>query len=171
MRRPRPDPADPLSAARAGPAARTGARCPASGPAAPTPTGTRPPRTAPDHRRPALLDQVTGWCQGPTDRPLLLVTGSGGTGKTRLGREACVQMLLAGWDAGLADDRHRDGAATTRLQWPTLLVIDDADLRTGLISALVDCLRFDDVGPEIRLLLLARATGAWWDRLVRQQEL
>jgi hypothetical protein len=119
-----------------------------------------------------LLDQVTGWCQDPaTDRPVLLVTGGGGSGKTRLGREACVQMLVAGWDAGLADDQRRDGAATTRLQRPTLLVIDDADLRTGLISALVGYLRWDDAGPAVRLLLLARAAGTWWDRLVRQQEL
>ena len=80
-------------------------------------------------------------------------------------------MLVAGWDAGLADDRRRDGAATTRLQRPTLLVIDDADLRTGLISALVGYLRWDDAGPPVRLLLLARAAGTWWDRLVRQQEL
>src|SRR6266702_4082472 len=119
-----------------------------------------------------LLDQVTGWCQDPaTDRPLLLVTGGGGSGKTRLGREACVQMLVAGWDAGLADDQRRDGIATTRLQRPTLLVIDDADLRTGRISALVGYLRWDDAGPPVRLLLLARAAGTWWDRLVRQQEL
>ena len=102
---------------------------------------------------------------------MLLVTGGGGSGKTRLGREACVQMLVAGWDAGLADDQRRDGTATDRLQRPTLLVVDDADLRTGLISALVDYLRWDDAGPPVRLLLLARAAGAWWDRLVRQQEL
>ena len=121
--------------------------------------------------RQVLLDQITGWCQGPTGRPLLLVTGGGGSGKTRLGREACVQMLVAGWDAGLADDQRRDGARTDRLQRPTLLVVDDADLRTGLISALVDYLRWDDAGPPVRLLLLARAAGAWWDRLVRQQEL
>ena len=122
--------------------------------------------------RQALLDQVTSWCQDPaTDRPLLLVTGGGGSGKTRLGREACVQMLLVGWDAGLADDQRRDGTATTRLQRPTLLVVDDADLRTGLISALVEYLRWDDSGPPVRLLLLARAAGTWWDRLVRQQEL
>jgi hypothetical protein len=122
--------------------------------------------------RQALLDQVTCWCQDPaTDRPVLLVTGAGGSGKTRLGREACVQMLVAGWDAGLADDRRRDGTATTRLARPTLLVVDDADLRTGLISALVDYLRWDDAGPPVRLLLLARAAGPWWDRLVRQQEL
>ena len=123
--------------------------------------------------RQLLLDQITGWCQEPaTDRPLLLVTGGGGSGKTRLGREACVQMqLVAGWDAGLADDQRRDGAATTGLQRPTLLVIDDADLRADLISALVGYLRQDDAGPEVRLLLLARAAGAWWDRLVRQQEL
>jgi hypothetical protein len=118
-----------------------------------------------------LLDQVTGWCHSPTDRPVLLVTGGGGSGKTRLGREACVQVLMAGWDAGLADDQHRDGSPTDRLQRPTLLVVDDADLRTGLIAALVGYLRWDDAGPEVRLLLLARAAGAWWDRLVRQQEL
>ena len=99
------------------------------------------------------------------------MTGGGGSGKTRLGREACVQMLVAGWDAGLADDQRRDGTATDRLQRPTLLVVDDADLRTGLIAALVDYLRWDDAGPPVGLLLLARAAGAWWDRLVRQQEL
>jgi hypothetical protein len=121
--------------------------------------------------RQPVLDQVTGWCQDPADRPVLLVTGGGGSGKTRLGREACVQMLVAGWDAGLADDQRRDGAATDRLARPTLLVVDDADLRTGLISALVDYLRWDDAGPSAGLLLLARAAGAWWDRLLRQQEL
>ena len=78
---------------------------------------------------------------------------------------------MAGWDAGLADDQRRDGAATDRLQRPTLLVVDDADLRTGLIAALVGYLRWDDAGPPVGLLLLARAAGAWWDRLVRQQEL
>ena len=121
--------------------------------------------------RQLLLDRITGWCQGPAGRPVLLVTGGGGSGKTRLGREACVQMLVAGWDAGLADDQRRDGAATTRLQRPTLLVVDEADLRTGLTAALVDYLRFDEAGPEVRLLLLARAAGTWWDRLVRQQDL
>ena len=121
--------------------------------------------------RQAVLDQVTGWCQDPADKPVLLVTGGGGSGKTRLGREACVQMLVTGWDAGLADDKRRDGAATDRLARPTLLVVDDADLRTGLISALVDYLRWDDAGPSAALLLLARAAGDWWGRLVRQQEL
>ena len=120
--------------------------------------------------RQVLLDQITGWPQGP-DRPIVLVTGGGGSGKTRLGREACVQMLMAGWDAGLADDQRRDGTPADRLARPTLLVVDDADLRTGLIAALVDYLRWDDAGPEVRLLLMARAAGAWWDRLVRQLEL
>ena len=39
------------------------------------------------------------------------------------------------------------------------------------IAALIGYLRWDDAGPEVRLLLLARAAGAWWERLVRQQEL
>ena len=50
-------------------------------------------------------------------------------------------------------------------------MVDDADLRTGLIAALVGYLRWDEAGPPVRLLLLARAAGAWWERLVRQQEL
>ena len=101
----------------------------------------------------------------------MLVTGGGGSGKTRLGREACVQMLMDGWDAGLADDQRRDGTAISRLQRPTLLVVDDADLQTGLIAALVEYLRWDDAGPPVSLLLLARAAGPWWDRLIRQQDL
>ena len=121
--------------------------------------------------RQALLDQISGWCLGLSGTPVLLMLGGGGSGKTRLGREACVRMLVAGWDAGVADDQRRDGAATTWLQRPTLLLVDDADLRAGLISALVDYLRRDDTGPEVRLLLLARAAGDWWDRLVRQQGL
>jgi hypothetical protein len=120
--------------------------------------------------RQLLLDRIAGWPQGP-DKPVLLVTGGGGSGKTRLGREACVQMLTAGWDAGLADDQRRDGTPADRLQRPTLLVIDEADLRTGLIAALVGYLRWDEAGPPVRLLLLARAAGTWWDRLVRQQDL
>jgi tetratricopeptide (TPR) repeat protein len=121
--------------------------------------------------RERLLDQVIRWCQDPASRPVLLVTGGGGSGKTRLGREACMRMLLAGWDAGLADDQRRDGTATTRLERATLVVVDDADLSTGLIAGLVGYLRGDDAGPEVRLLLLARARGVWWDQLVRQQEL
>jgi hypothetical protein len=121
--------------------------------------------------RQQVLDQITGWCQDLASTPVLLVTGGGGSGKTRLGREACVQMLMAGWDAGLADDKRRDGPAMDRLARPTLLVVDDADVRTGLIAALVDYLRWDDAGPPVGLLLLARAAGEWWDRLVRQLEL
>ena len=117
--------------------------------------------------RQAVLEQIDGWCQGPPGTPVLLVTGRGGSGKSRPGREACLQMLLAGRDAGIADDQLRDGVATTLLQRPTLLMIDDADLRIGLISALVDYLRRDDAGPPVALLL-ARAAGAWWDRLVRR---
>jgi hypothetical protein len=121
--------------------------------------------------RQAVLDQISSWCQGPPGTPVLLVVGGGGSGKTRLGREACVQMLATGWDAGIADDQRRDGAATTRLQRPTLLMVDDADLRTTLISALFDYLRWDAAGPPVGLLLLARAAGGWWDRLIRQQGL
>ena len=119
--------------------------------------------------RQPVMNQITGWCQGPPGTPVLLVTGGGGSGKTRLGREACVQMMLvAGWDTGLADDQGRGGTPTDRLQRPTLLVVDDADLHTGLIAALINYRRRDEDGPPVRLLL-ARAAGEWWDRLVRQE--
>ncbi len=56
-------------------------------------------------------------------------------------------MLVAGRDAGIAGDQRRDGTATIRPTRPTLLVVHDADLRTGLISGMVDYLRWDDAGP------------------------
>ena len=121
--------------------------------------------------RQGLLDQLTRWCHDAAGKPIKLITGGGGSGKTRLAREACVQMLVNGWDAGMADDQRQDGTAMNRLQRPTLLVVDDADLRTGLIVALVEYLRWDDAGPPVNLLLLARAAGPWWDRLIRQQDL
>jgi hypothetical protein len=121
--------------------------------------------------RQVALDQVISWCQDSAGRPLMLVIGGGGSGKTRLGREACVRMLVRGWDAGLADDQRRDGTALTQLQRRTLLVVDDADLHTGLISALVEYLGRDYGGPQIGLLLLARAAGDWWDHLVLENGL
>ena len=114
--------------------------------ASPRPTGRQPPtpsgavHAAPEHGlvpflgRQPLLHRFTRWCQDPaTDRPFRLVIGAAGRARPGSdGRRACG--AAAGWDAGLADDQRRDGTATTRLQRPTLLVVDDADIRTGLIS-------------------------------------
>jgi hypothetical protein len=53
----------PAAATPAGPAARTRARCPASGPAGPTPTETRPPRTA------AIVSARLGSLPSPSATP------------------------------------------------------------------------------------------------------
>jgi len=93
------------------------------------------------------------------------VTGPGGVGKTRLSVELCGRLEAQGWRC----ERPADGAEATALEavrrvhrGPVLLVVDYAETRAGL-GALLRAVAAD-AGP-VRVLLLARAAGEWWDRL------
>ena len=117
------------------------------------------------------LETLQAWCLNDTSQPLRLITGAGGSGKTRLAAEACVRMTGQGWQAGFADPKAPGGRAQLEFDRPTLLVIDDADLNVPLLADLVR--RMDDWPPgtpPVRLLLLARHTTIWWDTLNRNTD-
>jgi hypothetical protein len=98
--------------------------------------------------------------------PLRLITGAGGSGKTRLAAEACVRMAGQGWQAGFADPKAPGGPVQLEFDRPTLLVVDDADLNVMLLADLVRRMSYWPPGtPPVRLLLLARHTTGWWDTL------
>jgi hypothetical protein len=49
-------------------------------------------------------------------------------------------------------------------------VVDDADLQVQLSTALLTRLAFQPNRPPLRLLLLVRSQGAWWEQLVIQTD-
>ena len=112
------------------------------------------------------LDTLQAWCLDGTAPALRLITGAGGSGKTRLAAEACVRMAGQGWQAGFADPKAPAGRAQLEFDRPTLLVIDDADLNVPLLADLVRAVSYWPPGiPPARLLLVARHISGWWDTL------
>jgi tetratricopeptide (TPR) repeat protein len=132
-----------------------------------SPAGLLDPRrglvafTGREHELAGLL----AWCQDGSPRGVRLVTGPGGVGKTRLSVELCGRLDPDGWRCVRVGDRQEEFAvATARRGWPgrLLLVVDYAETRIGL-SRLLRAVAAD-AGP-VRVLLLARSAGEWWDRL------
>ena len=109
------------------------------------------------------LQTLQAWCLDGASRPLRLLLGAGGAGKTRLAAEVCVRMAGHGWQAGVADPDTPGGRAELTFDRATLLVVDDADLHGRLLEALVRILGYwPPDAPPVRLLLLARHTAGWW---------
>ena len=52
---------------------------------------------------------------------------------------------------------------------PSLLVVDYAETRSGLAN-MVNGLAADQDGPDVRVLLLARSAGEWWQQLLANVE-
>jgi tetratricopeptide (TPR) repeat protein len=112
------------------------------------------------------LAALTAWCEGDNADRLRLITGPGGVGKTRLTVELMQRMRGRGWRCERVADRQEGEAiaalrATIRKR--ALLVVDYAETRTGLRAMLTALARED--GAWVRVLLLARSAGEWWEQL------
>ncbi|MCP5366380.1 MAG: tetratricopeptide repeat protein [Hyphomicrobiales bacterium] len=117
--------------------------------------------------------EIRGWCDQTAPILVRLNTGPGGTGKTRLWMQACTEVREKGdrWRCGflreggdLSDAALDDLFANRRL----LIVIDYAERRSAEVEALLK--RAEDrvkVPAKLRLVLLARNAGDWWDGLLR----
>ena len=123
--------------------------------------------------RDAVLAELLDWCTGGNqDRGRFrLITGPGGVGKTRLADELQRRLLAldTGWECLFLATAHQDqqaGAVAALREHardrPVLVVVDLAEGRPGLRKFLTDAL--DDQGT-IRVLMLARTAGDWWETL------
>jgi hypothetical protein len=126
------------------------------------------------------LAELAAWRDGSEGFSVMLVSGEGGQGKTRLARHFAVQTLQARWAAGflaartsrLTGDGRDQLPSTAELAWhvrkatrPVLLIADYAEIRPDEITALTDILAGSPSPYPVRILLLSRTAGAWWANL------
>lgn len=113
--------------------------------------------------RETLLAELSSW----TDTPgtgVWLLRGPGGQGKTRLAHHFGEQLAGRGW-AVVWLDRDADPAGLRVLgdvRVPVLVVLDYAESRTEQLAGLAAVL---DGRTRVKVLLLARSAGAWWQDL------
>jgi tetratricopeptide (TPR) repeat protein len=118
--------------------------------------------TARFRSRAAELAKLTAWCSGSGARVRLL-TGAGGQGKTRLARELARRLAAAGtWAAELLAS---GSMLPSGIRQPLLVVIDYAETRPQQVQEIILAALSEPGHTPIRVLLLARSAGDWWDRL------
>lgn len=122
--------------------------------------------------REELLSELDRWCDEGTSIAVWLIHAEGGAGKTRLAIEWTRRRQARGWAAGfLAKEVPGDWfKRLCGLSQPVLVVIDYAESRSDLREALMRILRYaqqEGTGrlQRIRILLLARNDGDWWQSL------
>jgi tetratricopeptide (TPR) repeat protein len=122
-------------------------------------------------RDPFLLEQMA-WAK-TTGIPIAvrLLTGAGGVGKTRLALEICKRLQKESWKSGFlrgdcdsaqARDLAKHMAATSDKY---LMVLDYAETRQTVLLELLAALRESASTSVVRILLLARDGGEWWNLL------
>ena len=121
----------------------------------------------------ALVDFVPGqalgelqqWCAGPERLSVRSLLGDAGTGKSRLAAQLCQVQEELGWDAGVADEAIPGGRSRHEPAGPTLIVVDDAERRIGLVVALLNRFALARHGPSLRVLLVSRTKQVWWEEV------
>jgi len=122
----------------------------------------------PFHGRDRETGDLQAWCDDAAAVGIWLYTGARGMGKSRLLIEQCDRLVRQGWRAGCLE---RDADKSDPRLWSLLLrpgklfvVIDYAETRRDAVVALLRMV--GAATPEcIRVVLLARSVGDWWDDL------
>ncbi|WUI02755.1 serine protease [Spirillospora sp. NBC_00431] len=130
------------------------------------------------HGRRDMLGTLAGWLREDATFSVGLVTGEGGQGKTRLARRFVDDSRAAGWIAGFltrpagAGSGRGAGTAEALASYvavvraaskPVLIVADYAEANAEDLAVLAGLFE-DPPVARVRLLLLARSSGAWWHR-------
>ncbi|WP_435113705.1 tetratricopeptide repeat protein [Nocardiopsis synnemataformans] len=123
------------------------------------------------HGREELMDALTAWCKQPGELSAVVVHGPGGQGKSRLAHELTHhldhttqgQRWATLWLTDTTDPSHLKALA--RVEVPLLVVVDYAEARTRQLTDLLRVCERESGSTPIRLLLLTRTVGEWWEQV------
>ena len=107
------------------------------------------------------------------DLAVAVVTGAGGSGKTRLAAQLCHDLSSIGWCTGFlpttTDITAEELSALAELTTELLVVVDYAEeARRGQLATLFRALR--DRRSPTRIVLTARGTDVWWNEFCEELE-
>lgn len=125
----------------------------------------------PFHGRFNEMASLEAWCYNDLPVGIRLYTGLGGVGKTRLFVEFCSSLLKERWLSGFLDSRAAKASPDTwnqfaSLSTPIFVVIDYAETRRNeVVSLFREISSMGDMKHRVRVVLLARDAGDWWEEL------
>ncbi|MCX5100872.1 tetratricopeptide repeat-containing serine protease family protein [Streptomyces sp. NBC_00439] len=125
-------------------------------------------QTVPFHGRKELLGDLEEWCSREVGFGARLLHGPGGQGKTRLAHQLAARLAPGGWvvlwpKANADKDELKKVGHVTK---PLLVILDYAEGRAEQLAAMVEAASDHSATSPLRLLLLARTDGEWWDQAI-----
>jgi tetratricopeptide (TPR) repeat protein/glycosyltransferase involved in cell wall biosynthesis len=124
------------------------------------------------------LDKLDAWLDDSRyPYAVRLLTGAGGLGKTRLALHLCEQRIVTGWHAGFLASEFDPKSLTIAwqalraLKQPLFIVVDYAETRQDDLLFLIKAMLQSPADLPVRLLLLARDGGEWWDSLPAKNQI
>ncbi|WP_240677884.1 tetratricopeptide repeat protein, partial [Actinacidiphila soli] len=123
-------------------------------------------QVVPFRGRTTVLDDLHSWTREPGFGALLL-HAPGGQGKTRLAQHLTDTLTTDGWTTLWlrADATAEALAVLSDASVALLVVVDYAETRTPQLTVLLQAAARHGGARAFKLLLLARATGDWWQAL------
>src|SRR5580658_162913 len=122
-------------------------------------------------RRRPEFGVLRDWLAAEIPAGVRLVTGAAGSGKTRLAIELAGRAAGYGYRCYWVRPGQEQQAAEAASSGPApaLLIADYAETRSGLAALLAGVLSGQDQ-PAVRVLLLARSDGEWWQQLITESQ-
>ncbi|OLT30429.1 hypothetical protein BJF83_24870, partial [Nocardiopsis sp. CNR-923] len=124
------------------------------------------------HGRDEIMGTLAQWCESDDVLSAVVVHGPGGQGKTRLGHELTAHLAhpdtpgrrwATVWVKDTTTTEELDPIGETTV--PLLLVVDYAETRTTQLRRLLELCDRPPGSAPVRLLLLVRTLGEWWEQV------